>query len=257
MGQAQGLLDRIDTRLMDVANLMPSAVEEYGFGYATVTWGITYSTASFRDRRPAAWADLWDVAKVPGRRMMFGPLVARHVEYALMADGVPPSDVYPLTEAKVDRAFSRLAPLKPHIAVWYQTGSQAEQLFRTGEIDLGEFFNGRAFYLQDQGVPVAFEWNQGVMNLTTWVLAKNAPNRENALKLLGFMSQPKPQAEFAQRIFYGPTNRKALEMIKDPRILQRLPTYPDNLKKQILLDGPWWGANLARYAQRWNTFVSG
>ena len=256
VGQTQNLLERIDPKYFDKANLIPGALGDYGFGYATVSWGITYNTQTFGASHPRTWADFWDTARFPGRRAMFGPLVARHLEYALMADGGAPAQVYPLDDARIERAFRKLTELKPSIAVWYQSGSQGEQLLQSKEVVLGEFFNGRTFYLADQGVPVDFEWNQAVMNFTTWVLARNAPNRENAQQLLGFMSRPEPQARFAELIFYGPTNRKALDALKDEKIARRLPTHPDNLAKQVQLDGDWWGANLGKLAQRWNTLVA-
>ena len=254
IGSKQGLLDKIDAKLFSGSDFLPGAINDYGLGYSTVAWGITYNTQQFAKGHPENWADFWDATRFPGRRTMFGSLFARHPEYALMADGVATKDVYPLSDEKIDRTLTKLA--KPNIATWYQTGSQCEQMLSAKEVVLAEFFNGRTAYLAQQGVPVAFEWNQSVLNYTTWVLAKDAPNKENALQLLRFMGEPQPQANFASLIYYGPTNHKALDLIKDEMVLKSIPTFPDNWKKLLPIDSDWWGENLGKYADRWNQFIS-
>ena len=52
---------------------------------------------------------------------------------AALADGVPPDKVYPLD---VDRAFASLEKIKPHISVWWDSGGQAMQLMKDGEVDM-------------------------------------------------------------------------------------------------------------------------
>ena len=255
VGRKQGLLGKIAVPGLASSTFMPGAISDYGFGYATVSWGITYlkqKTAAPRD-----WSQFWNTQAFKGRRAMFGPFVARHPEYALMADGVPQREVYPLNEARIDRAFAKLRQLAPAIKVWYQTGAQCEQLLIDKQIDMCEFFSGRSYFLQDQGVPIEYVWNEAVMNILTFVAAKNAPNYENAMKFLSYIAQPAPQAAFANAIYYGPTNPKALSLIKDQKTLTRLPTYAPNLKQQIVLDANWWGENVDRIAPRWSQLISG
>jgi putative spermidine/putrescine transport system substrate-binding protein len=254
IGRDQSLLDKIELPNLNRSHFMSGAIDEYGFGYGTVSWGIAYNKQTVG--APRNWKDFWDTKTFKARRAMFGPLVARHLEYALMAAGVAPKEVYPLNDAKIDRAFGKLAEIKPAMNVWYQTGAQCEQLLLDKQIDMAEFFNGRVYYHQDQGAPLEFVWNEAVMNLLVFVLAKGAPNRDNALKLLSFIARPEPQAEFAKLIYYGPTNIQALDLIKDKKILERLPTHPANFAKQIVLDGRWWGENLGKLSARWSQLIS-
>lgn len=46
-------------------------------------------------------------------------------------------------------------------------------------------------------------------------------------------------------------------MIKDDKILARLPTFEPNMKKQIVLDANWWGENESRLAPRWSQLMAG
>ena len=46
-----------------------------------------------------------------------------------------------------------------------------------------------------------------------WGVAKGAPNRKAAWEFLQFAVQPKPQADFANQLYYGPTNPEAFKHI--------------------------------------------
>lgn len=256
IGSRQGVIDRIDTKYFDKANLVPGMIQEHGFRFMTFSSVITYNTKAFPKRAPRTWADFWDAKAFPGRRGMWGATVSRHVEYALMADGIPPEQVNPLSMEKVERAFKKLDQVKPHISVWYPGTSQAQQLLADEEVVLAEFLHARTAVLARQGLPLAFDFNQGIANYATWILAKNAPHKENALKLLGYISQPKPQAEMMLVSYYGPINTKAFDLIKDDAVLRLAPTFPDNLKKQVLFDAEWWGEHEEKLAERWRAWIA-
>ena len=66
----------------------------------------------------------------------------------LLADGVAPDDLYPLD---VDRAFAKLKPLLPDLIFW-EGGAQSQQLFRDGEVVMGNIWHTRANLLA-QGEP--------------------------------------------------------------------------------------------------------
>lgn len=254
IGRKQQLLDKIALPRVDRSQFVAGAIDDYAFGYATVSWGITYLKSS--KAAPSNWREFWDARAFSGRRALFGPFVARHPEYALMADGVVREAVYPLDDAKIERAFRKLTALKAAIDVWYQTAGQCEHLLVNGQVDMVEFFNGRAFFLQDQGVPLEFVWNEAIMNTSVFVLARDAPNRDSALQFLDYVTQPEPQAAFARLMCYGPTNTRALSLIHDDRTLQRLPTYAPNLSQQIALDAAWWSEHHDLLSPRWSQLTS-
>lgn len=258
IGSGTGLLQKIDlSGIADPSAHTPGALGEFGYGYGAVSWGITYSTKTFLKGGPRSWREFWDAERFPGRRAFFGPLLARHLEYALMADGVRASQVNPLDEQKTERAFAKLEQVRNRIAVWYQTTAQMENLLINGEIDCGEFTSTRAAFLASQGQPLQFEYNEAVMNLLVWVLAKDAPNKSNAEMFLRFCSRADRQAEIARAPYYqGPSNNKALESIRDDNLLRQLSTYPDNLRKQVVLDSTWWATNLSKLTPRWNQITS-
>ena len=54
-----------------------------------------------------------------------------------------------------------------------------------------------------------------------------------------FVSQAKQQAALCSAQPYGPANKLAFKYI-DATVAVTLPTSPDNLKKQFLVDDNWW-----------------
>ena len=90
-------------------------------------------TATSFPRTPG-WADFWDVAKYPGKRGLHRG-VRGNLEFALIADGVSPGDVYKVlaTSEGVDRAFRKLDQLKPYI-VWWQDDAEAARILASGDV---------------------------------------------------------------------------------------------------------------------------
>ena len=60
-------------------------------------------------------------------------------EAVLMADGVPPDEVYDVlsTGAGVERVLNRLATIRSDV-VWWTSGAQAPQLLADGEVAIAE-----------------------------------------------------------------------------------------------------------------------
>jgi putative spermidine/putrescine transport system substrate-binding protein len=227
----EGLLEPVDWAVVKKDKLYPDAVYANGLGYCALGTNLAYRKDKFPQGGPKSWADFWDVKKFPGNRSMLNNAV-RTVQFALVADGVPVDKVFPLD---VDRAFKKLDQIKPHIKVWWTQGNQSQQLLRDGEVDMMVIWNARASELQQQGVPVELVWHGATITTTTWGVTKGAPNRKFAWEFLQFAVQPRPQADFANKLYYGPTNPEAFKYIS-PEVSRQLPTYPENVKVSIKPD---------------------
>ncbi|MFX5656770.1 extracellular solute-binding protein, partial [Acinetobacter baumannii] len=71
--------------------------------------------------------------------------MAGALEAALLADGVALDQLYPLD---VDRALKKIAEIKDHLVLW-DTGASSQQLFRDGEVTMGQLWHTRANLLQE------------------------------------------------------------------------------------------------------------
>ena len=165
---------------------------------------------------------------------------------------MPRDKLYPLD---IDRAFKSLDRIKPSIAVWWEQGSQSEQLFNSGEVEIMQLWNGRATDLQRHGAPLYQVWNDAIITLSGIMVTKGAPNLAGAMKLVEFFGRPEPQAEWAKLMLYGPLNPKAFDHI-DEETAKNLPTYPANYRNQVVSDDEWWGANWDKLNERFTGWLA-
>ncbi|MEV7908262.1 ABC transporter substrate-binding protein, partial [Streptomyces anulatus] len=200
-----------------------------------------WSTAKLGDKALTSWADFWDVGKFPGKRTLapgsWGAGGATF-EIAAMADGVAPKDLYPID---YDRVFASLDKLKPNLVKFWETGAEPIQLLTGGQVTVSSAWNGRVAGAQDKGVPVASTWNQSILQYDNWAILKGAKNIGNAQKLLAFMMEAGPQAEFAKAITYSPANSAAFDLLPADRAAL-LPTSPKNVESAVTQDYDWWTA---------------
>src|SRR5205807_1249255 len=113
--------------------------------------------------------------------------------------------------------------------VWYDDLGQADVLLQNGEVDMMLTSNGRAHTAKQAGAAVDFTFKQGAWEQGYWVVMKNAPNAENAMKLIAWTARPEGEAAFAEAYAYGGPNLKSYGMIK-PSVAAGLSTAPENLK---------------------------
>jgi len=264
--QRRGMLEDIDYSRLDQAlmnKLEPSSKEPWGVQIFAYGWvlGIDTSKLPAGAPLPQNWADFWDVKKFPGRRTLQNAElgIQSPLEEALLADGVPMEELYPLD---VDRAFRSLDKIKPHIRTWWKQGSEQMQLFRSGGIAMGMGFDGRFTQLIDDGRPIHIVWNQYKRTGLYWVIPKGAKNIAEAHAFISFSNRPERQAEFSRLTGYGPSNPDAFNFIV-PEIAKKLSTYPDNMKSSYVMDNDWYtevGAdgksNAERLTQRWNEWIT-
>lgn len=253
-GEKEGLFEKLDPALVpNAAQLPPALRDDYSVGYISYSTVLAYRTDAKGHPAPKTWADFWNTEAFPGARSLRN-LPRPTLEIALMADGVAPDKLYPLD---VDRAFRKLEQIKPHIQTWWTSGGQSAQLIADGEVDMIQAWNGRITAVQADGAPVAFDYNQGVLETNSLCVLKGTPHREAAMKFVNEAISARLQAALPQIIDYGPLNPKAFDTgsISAERAAQ-LPSSPQNMARQALLSAQWWASDAGEQAERrWLTFV--
>jgi putative spermidine/putrescine transport system substrate-binding protein len=251
----RGALETLDQDRFTLTNLEDvDPVREFYVGnivYATI---MAFNTEEFADDHPSTWAEFWDAEAYPGGRMLADMATGVvDLEFALLADGVPMDELYPID---VDRAFAKLSEIREHITKWWDTGAVAAQMLADREVVLGSCWNGRVQTLADQGAPVAGEWNEAARMVQGFAIMKDAPNLDNAYSLIDYSMQPEVQANLVELIAYGPTNARAFEFIPED-LVDRMPTSPENAEKSFVHDASWWAQNGDLIAERWQEFLIG
>lgn len=256
-GCADGLYEKIDWSMLGGKdNYLPAAAStDCGVGAIVWSTGIAYDGDVLKDG-PKTWADFWDTKKFPGKRSLRkGPKYT--LEFALMADGVAPADVYKVlrTPAGIDRAFKKLDQIKPDL-IWWDAGAVPLQLLASKQVVMTSVYNGRLTGInRAEKKNFKFVFPGSIYAVDSWVILKGSPNKADAMKLIAFMSQPENQSKLPKYIAYGLTNIKAGTMV--PAEYQAdLPTSPANAKEAIPIDSEFWTDNNEQITQRFNAWLA-
>jgi len=256
LGCAEGLYEKLDWKALGGAELfLKDAVHECGVGSALWSTALTYDADKLKEG-PKSWADFWDVAKFPGKRSLRKG-AKYNLEFALMADGVPKEDVYKVLRAPggVDRAFKKLDELKPHI-VWWTAGGQPLQLLASGEVVMTSAYTSRPFFARRQeNKNYQVVWNQSIWAIDFWVVLKGSPQKEQALKLVTFMTRAEQQRGYPTLAGSSATNIEAAKGV-DADVAPLIAGHPANLAQAIGIDSDYWTDNADQLTQRFNAWAS-
>jgi putative spermidine/putrescine transport system substrate-binding protein len=247
----EGLLEKVDATAAKTHELPPQIVRDYGITSYSLGTNIVYRKDKFPNGGPQSWADFWDVKKFPGPRCMFDRSFTC-LAFALLADGVPADQLYPMD---LDRAFRKMSELKPHIKVWWKEGSQSQQLIRDGEVDMIAMWSARAVDLIEDKVPLELVWNGAEIYNANLLIPRGDPNAKAAWEFCNFVAQAKPQADFAMLLPYGPANPGARALMTEAR-LRQTPAWPDNEKVSFQHDATWIAPRLAQIRERWSQWLT-
>jgi len=234
---------------------LPGACSDYGVISVVGTIGtLAYNKEAFPNGGPQSWADLFDTQKFPGPRgLMDSGTPWDMLAIALLADGVAPDKLYPLD---LDRAFAKLDKIKPDVAVWWKSGDQSQQMFRSGEAVAGVLWSGRAFMLKNEGQPLQMVVPGSLRTNGYFIMVKDAPHKSEALKLMDyFMTRPEAHLAFRRQNFNDTMNKAAIDLLTDEERASAL-TAPENWNAMVQSDYEWIAQNRQMITERWKNWIA-
>lgn len=248
-----GYLEKLDYSKIDPKNLIPPIARgDYGVFFCAYSNVLVQRT----DKLPAgkkmeSWADFWDVKTFPGPRALEG-IAQGNLEFALLADGAKKEDIYALlaTEEGADRAFAKMDEIKPHITKWWKNGAESVQLMASGEVFFSTAFNARVGSINQAGIQTTVMWNGAALMRSSQTIMKGAKNKAEAEMLIQrIAARPDLNLEYIKHLPYP----SFMEGIYDHLPLeqrQALPTYSENLQKQVILDPAFWASARGQELQK-------
>lgn len=253
----EGNLEPIDYSIVDTTGIPEELIHDNYIGFINFTKVIAYRKDAFGDNGPSNWADFWDLENFPGKRGMHGK-VNYNLEAALMADGVPMSDVYDMlaTEEGLARAWAKLGEIAPEVTVWYRGGSQSAQLLRDGEVDVIHMGHNRVESVIESGIEVGYAFDGGTMDIDCLLVPKGAPNKDNAMRLINELLKADAQARLAVTMPLGPVNTGAFDTgIISEEMAVKVNTHPANYDKQLLVDPNFYIGQLGELTEEFDTLI--
>jgi len=268
-GCDEGILETIDPSILPPAPDGTPAVEDFIDGaltecaVANIVWSTIYAYDKTKLKNaPKTMADFFNTKDFPGKRgMRKGPKA--NLEFALIADGVPTSEVYKVlgTPAGVDRAFAKLDSIKDQV-VWWEAGAQPPQLLADGEVVMTTAYNGRIFgAVASENKPFEIVWDGQILDLDLFVIPKGAPNKAEALKFIAFATDTQRLADQAKYISYGPARKSSGALVgkfQDGKIdmAPHMPTAAANMKVSLLNDFAFWADHQDELNERFTAWLA-
>ncbi len=255
-GGNSGVLQKLDySRIAPRSEFVEGGTLDYGMAIDVYGDILAYDTTVLKEG-PTSVLAIFDTKKYPGKRAL-RKVATNNVEWALMADGVPPDEVYKTlaTPKGVDQAFRKLDTIK-NDTVWWTAGAQPPQLLASKEVVMSTAWNGRIQNPIDQDhAPFKIAWENQILEFDMISVPKGAPHEELAYKYLAYIADPAVNARLASHIPYGPTvNAGVKDVPKD--VLPKLPNAPDHLGKHLISDPEFWGDYSEDLNRRFNAWLA-
>jgi putative spermidine/putrescine transport system substrate-binding protein len=247
LGCERGLLEPLssqDLGGLNDAELVTGARSECGVGGQV--WSLVVAYRCDGGVAPTTIEDFFDLKRFPGRRALERtPRGA--LEWAMLADGVAPRDIYAQlsTEAGLARAFHKLDSIR-HSIIWWDTPAQAAQLVMDREVVMTGAPSGRiALAVAREHAPLCVIWDGQQPSIDMWTVVRGTPHRGAALQFIQTALTAHVQASLALRVPYAPTRLMAESYIgvSSPLGIDVRPwlaTYAGNNRRVIASSPEFW-----------------
>lgn len=220
-GQATDLWTPLDaSKLKNFSNLLDRFVNKYPdgrvAGIGAVSWYITLVTnTDVYKEPPTSWEALWDPANADklGLLALVSNSFLLEVTAKTFMGGTNALD----TDEGLEKAFAKLAEVKPNVRLWYRDEAQFEQSLKSGEIPMGQYYHDVTGLAAADGNPVrsTFPKEGGIQDSGCWALSRASQKVEEAHIFIDYMSQPSIQATLSRKVGTAPTVKREVTDLTD------------------------------------------
>ena len=222
-------IDQIDPAYMEMSQAFDPE-NKYSVPYCWGTVGILYNTRLLDELgipAPTKWTDLWD-ERLSGEILMQDS-VRDAFMVALKKDGYSMNSE---SKDELEQAKQELIDQKPLVQAYVI--DQVRDKMIGGEAAVGVIYSGEMLYIQDEVANLGLDYNleyvipeEGTnLWLDSWVIPKNAKNKENAEKWIDFMCRPEIAKANFEYITYPTPNKGAFELL-DEDMQNNKAVFPD------------------------------
>ncbi len=201
---------------------------KYSVPYCWGTVGILYNKTMVEEPVDS-WSILWDEKYKDNILMQDSVRDAFMVGLKLNGYSMNSTDAGELETAK-----NALIQQKPLVQAYVV--DQVRDKMIGNEAAIGVIYSGEAIYTQRENPDLEYVIPKEGTNvwIDSWVIAKNAPNKENGEKFIDFMCRPEIAKMNFEYITYSTPNDGARELIEDDDIRNSSIAFPDLTQYQNL-----------------------
>lgn len=194
---------------------------KYSVPYCFGTVGILYNKTMV-DGPIESWSVLWDETYTDNILMQDSVRDAFMVSLKLNGYSMNTLD-----ETELETAKDTLIEQKPLVQAYVI--DQVRDKMIGGEAALGVIYSGEAIYTQRENADLAYVIPKEGTNvwIDSWVIPKNAPNKENAEAFINFMCREDIALMNFEYITYSTPNTAAQALIEDEDIRNSEIAFPD------------------------------
>lgn len=224
---------------------------KYSVPYCWGTVGILYNKTMV-DEPITSWSVLWDekykdnILMQDSVRDAFG-VTLKYLGYSLNS-----TDLDELTEAR-----DLLIKQKPLVQAYVI--DQVRDKMIGNEAAIGVIYSGEAIYTQMENPDLEYVIPEEGSNIwiDSWVIPKNAENKENAEEFINFLCRPEIALMNFEYITYSTPNIEARKLIEDEAIRNSEIAFPDLSKYDNLETFQYLGTEADQtYGELWNQVKS-
>ncbi len=245
----QNLILPFDYSIIDASKLVPGYKESHGVKFSSYMFVMAWDRKKIPDEQaPKTWAEFWDTRKYPGKRSIDANLTdGSAMEVALLADGVPVENLYPLDVARALKSFEKLG--RDNI-IWYNANQEPIQQLTSGAVPLATVFHGRVLLANKGGAQLGFTPAYSSVSGNYLAVIRTTGQPKEAFQLINFiLTDAQAGANYMQHTNYAVPDAASFALL--PQSVQDiLPTSPAMRDKVFFKNDAWWAANLGPTIQR-------
>jgi len=216
-------------------------------------WGpnpLLYDTTYFKTA-PQSWSELWD-AKLREKTSIPDELSSVYMAAQVLGYDNPPSQLYNLSDEKLEKVKAKLLELKPNVRKLWATGGELTNLFQNHEVVAAIGWPLMTNQLRKQGFPIGETIPKE--NTTGWIdhlmITSASDNKELATRFLEYMIEAKTQKQVSEVTGYTPANPSAAQFMTDEQRQSLHLDDADSYQKRIYF---WQNVpRRAKYNEIWN-----
>jgi putative spermidine/putrescine transport system substrate-binding protein len=235
-------------------DLIPGAVGEcYTANWINAT-PMAYRTDAFpAGKGPKTVEDFFDVDKFPGQRGFVTNLQNGILEYASIAAGADPEDLYPLD---VDGALDELETIRS-VTTFAPNVGALQQAVSAGQVDMFFLPDSRLVPLLQEGVDITIVWDVTVASVNAFAVPKGSTHKAAVEGFLASVMEPGPVAKISELLGVAPINNTSELNLNE--FSKQVQVYNTDVNPgiNVLQDIPWYTENFNDASTKLTNWLAG